>query len=195
MGPPESAPNGELRTVDVATADEHVHAANKEPESDHVTDAPPFWWSSKARHSRSTSTVTTQARPAAIILEDHSEEDHEQTQACWARSVTIGDYTVVTGPSGMGAYVVWPVDVQTLKGGTLSIRKRYSEFDRLRSNLVKAFPHAEAMLPELPRKSVVSRFRPRFLEQRRNGLEHFLNCVLLNPEFASSPVLKDFIFA
>ncbi|EME79775.1 uncharacterized protein MYCFIDRAFT_204936 [Pseudocercospora fijiensis CIRAD86] len=133
--------------------------------------------------------------PAAITLEDHSEEDHEQTQACWARSVTIGDYTVVTGPSGMGAYVVWPVDVQTLKGGTLSIRKRYSEFDRLRSTLVKAFPHAEAMLPELPRKSVVSRFRPSFLEQRRNGLEHFLNCILLNPELASSPVLKDFIFA
>ncbi|CAK4030794.1 PX domain-containing [Lecanosticta acicola] len=70
----------------------------------------------------------------------------------------------------------------------------YSEFDRLRQDLVNAFPHAEAMIPELPRKSVVSRFRPKFLDQRKNGLSHFLNCILLNPEFASSPMVKDFIF-
>lgn len=51
---------------------------------------------------------------------------------------------------------------------------RYSEFDRLRENLVKAFPHAEGSIPQLPRKSVVSRFRQRFLEQRKNGLSHFI---------------------
>jgi hypothetical protein len=51
---------------------------------------------------------------------------------------------------------------------------RYSEFDQLRTNLVRAFPHAEAMIPELPRKSVVSRFRPKFLEARKAGLSHFL---------------------
>ena len=55
---------------------------------------------------------------------------------------------------------------------------RYSEFDRLRENLVKAFPHAEGSIPKLPRKSVVSRFRPRFLEQRKNGLSHFIKYVL-----------------
>jgi hypothetical protein len=54
---------------------------------------------------------------------------------------------------------------------------RYSEFDRLRENLVKAFPHAEGSIPKLPRKSVVSRFRPRFLEQRKNGLSHFIKYV------------------
>lgn len=51
---------------------------------------------------------------------------------------------------------------------------RYSEFDQLRADLVRAFPHAEAMIPQLPRKSVVSRFRPKFLEQRKAGLSHFL---------------------
>ena len=54
---------------------------------------------------------------------------------------------------------------------------RYSEFDRLRENLVKSFPHAEGSIPQLPRKSVVSRFRPRFLEQRKNGLNHFIRYV------------------
>lgn len=56
---------------------------------------------------------------------------------------------------------------------------RYSEFDRLREDLVRAFRHAEAMIPELPRKSVVSRFRPKFLDQRRDGLSHFLKYVSL----------------
>ena len=54
---------------------------------------------------------------------------------------------------------------------------RYSEFDQLRTDLVRAFPHAEAMIPELPRKSVVSRFRPKFLEARKAGLSHFLKYV------------------
>ena len=83
---------------------------------------------------------------------------------------------------------------------------------------MRSFPHSEAMIPQLPRKSVVSRFRPKFLEQRKAGLSHFLkyvalfettydifsartsllinsSCILLNPEFAASPILKDFIFA
>ena len=74
---------------------------------------------------------------------------------------------------------------------------RYSEFDTLRQNLVLAFPHSAASIPELPRKSVIcmskssslvylramgdliallptARFRPKFLEQRKAGLSHFL---------------------
>ncbi|EME38286.1 hypothetical protein DOTSEDRAFT_75748 [Dothistroma septosporum NZE10] len=157
-----------------------------------VTDAPPFW------HTRRISTASyrslNQTRPAAIVLEDHSDDRDLQAQSCWARAVSIDEYVVVSGPTGIGAYVAWHCTVSTLKGGDLSIRKRYSEFDRLREDLVRAFPHAAAMIPELPRKSVVSRFRPKFLDQRRDGLSHFFNCVLLNPEFASSPILKDFIF-
>lgn len=77
----------------------------------------------------------------------------------------------------------------------MEIRKRYSEFDHLRDNLVKAFPHAERMIPKLPRKSTVSRFRPKFLDQRKTGLGHFLNCILLNPEFAATPMVKEFVFS
>ena len=54
---------------------------------------------------------------------------------------------------------------------------RYSEFDKLRTDLIRSCPHAEAMIPELPRKSVVSRFRPEFLEKRKEGLSHFLKYV------------------
>ncbi|EMC94976.1 hypothetical protein BAUCODRAFT_34976 [Baudoinia panamericana UAMH 10762] len=161
----------------------------------HVTDAPPFW----TRHGRSVSSVSYHSingqRPAPITLEDRSFEENEVTQGCWAKSVSIDDFTIVSGATGIGAYVVWHCTVATLKGGDLEMRKRYSEFDRLRTDLVRAFPHAEAMIPQLPRKSTVSRFRPRFLESRKAGLAHFMNCVLLNPEFAASPILKDFIFS
>lgn len=76
------------------------------------------------------------------------------------------------------------------------IRKRYSEFDDLRDALVDAFPQAtEKSLPPLPPKSAIYKFRPKFLERRRLGLAYFLNCVLLNPEYASSPMVKDFVFS
>jgi len=77
----------------------------------------------------------------------------------------------------------------------MRIRKRYSEFDDLRDKLLQTFPLSEAAMPQLPPKSVISKFRPKFLEHRRVGLQFFLNCILLNPEFSSSPVLKDFLFS
>lgn len=77
----------------------------------------------------------------------------------------------------------------------MKIRKRYSEFEDLRARLVRTFPDAVGSMPQFPPKSVIARFRPSFLEKRKEGLSFFLNCILLNPEFAGSPVLKEFIFS
>lgn len=75
------------------------------------------------------------------------------------------------------------------------IRKRYSEFDELRRTLVKTFPNAtKKSLPPLPPKSAIYKFRPQFLEKRRQGLAYFLTCVMLSPEYASSAAVKEFIF-
>jgi len=76
----------------------------------------------------------------------------------------------------------------------MKLIKRYSEFDDLRRRLVKAFPTHEAAMPALPPKSVMSKFRPEFLDKRKAGLSYFLNCVLLHPEFAASAVLQDWLF-
>jgi PX domain len=54
------------------------------------------------------------------------------------------------------------------------MRKRYSEFDDLRNRLLQTFPLSEAAMPLLPPKGVISKFRPKFLEQRRIGLSYFL---------------------
>ncbi|KAF2088348.1 Phox-like protein [Saccharata proteae CBS 121410] len=172
---------------------------------------PPYW----QPHQRNPSTlshasVNDLGRPTPIVLEDHTVEDSEQSRALWAKSVSIDDYVVVSGNvPGVGAYVVWNCTVRTLDGGPMKIRKRYSEFDSLRTKLAQTFPNAAPALPQLPPKSTISRFRPRFLERRKVGLSYFLkyvisfflppsshfSCVLLNPEFAGSPVLKEFLFS
>ena len=67
------------------------------------------------------------------------------------------------------------VDADTLKQGSpMRIRKRYSEFDDLREKLLQTFPRSTAAMPPLPTKSVISKFRPKFLENRRVGLQYFL---------------------
>jgi hypothetical protein len=56
----------------------------------------------------------------------------------------------------------------------MNVRKRYSEFDDFRHKLVKSFPNFQGAVPSLPPKSVISKFRPNFLEKRRAGLQYFL---------------------
>jgi hypothetical protein len=199
------ARDAEAKNLNPSSQDSGVNCAS--PSSGATSTAPaeeeaPVFWSNSGtatRHNRSFSTVSyhplSSERPTPIVLEDRSDEAHDAAQGCWAASVTIDDYTIVSGSGPMGAYVVWHCAVRTLKGGELEFRKRYSEFAQLRTDLVKSFPHAEKMIPPLPRKSVVSRFRPWFLKKRKEGLAHFMNCVVLNSEFATSPVVKEFIFS
>lgn len=63
------------------------------------------------------------------------------------------------------------------QGPYMNIRKRYSEFDDFRHRLIQTFPNFEAAVPVLPPKSVIAKFRPRFLEKRRAGLQYFLKYV------------------
>ncbi|KAL0935165.1 PX domain-containing protein YPT35 [Colletotrichum truncatum] len=158
--------------------------------------SPPYWMN---HHSRSVSNMSAESvLPAgAITMHDNEASDrNDRNRACWAKSVEITDYAIVNGSAtNIGAFVVWNIRVETLQGSYMNIRKRYSEFDDLREKLVKSFPNFEAAVPPLPPKSVISKFRPRFLDKRRAGLQYFLNCIMLNPEFSGSPILKDFLFA
>lgn len=65
----------------------------------------------------------------------------------------------------------------------MNIRKRYSEFDDLRHKLMVTFPNFEAAVPVLPPKSVIAKFRPKFLEKRRSGLQYFLKYDMVFPTF------------
>ncbi|KAI2630355.1 Phox-like protein [Hypomontagnella submonticulosa] len=160
--------------------------------------SPPYWINTHGGHGRTTSTTSVESIPTGgITLRDNENSSlDERGSACWAKSVEITDYVTVNGSTtNIGAFVVYNIRVETLSGSYMNIRKRYSEFDDFRWRLIRTFPNFEAAVPELPPKSIVSKFRPRFLEKRRAGLQYFLNCILLNPEFSGSPVLKEFLFS
>jgi len=173
--------------------DEHEGGKIDSPVTSPVS-SPPYWVQS---HTRSFSNISVESIPAgAITLQDNTDEGDSKNKACWARSVYIEDHVIINGSrTGIGAFVVWNITVETLRGGSMRIRKRYSEFDDLRDKLLQTFPNSKAAMPPLPPKSVISKFRPKFLENRRSGLQYFLNCILLNPEFSGSPVLKEFLFS
>jgi len=89
-----------------------------------------------------------------------------------------------------GGFVVYDISVHLSNGSFIRSLKRYSAFVKLRSNLIRAFPHRRSSLPALPPKSSVAKFRPDFLVRRQKGLEYFLRCVLLNSETGSCPLVK-----
>ncbi|KKA26256.1 hypothetical protein TD95_000049 [Thielaviopsis punctulata] len=140
--------------------------------------------------------VDGDAAPAIMMRDNESDDLDGRGEACWAKSAEITSWTVVEGSVGnIGAFVVWTIRVDTMKGAPMEIRKRYSEFDSFRHRLLQTFPRSGASVPALPPKTVMARFDKKFLEKRRLGLQHFINCILLNPEFSASPIVKEFLFS
>jgi hypothetical protein len=205
--PPDNIETQTISTVFETPRTSLDHDRNNDSNPRHISTSsplspvtsPPYWLNTRNGHQRTISNMSAESvLPAgAITLRDNEASDlDDRNSACWAKSVEIVNYTIVNGSAtNIGAFVVWNIRVETLNGSFMNIRKRYSEFDDFRYRLVQTFPGFEAAVPALPPKSVISKFRPRFLEKRRAGLQYFLNCILLNPEFSGSPVLKEFLFA
>ncbi len=79
----------------------------------------------------------------------------------------------------------------TKQGPTLRVPKRYSEFVRLRNDLIKTFP--KFVIPNLPHKSSLAKFRPSFLERRRKHLSWWLTSILMHCEMGGSGVVRAWI--
>lgn len=77
--------------------------------------------------------------------------------------------------------------------GQFSVLRRYSDFEWLLEQLGTAFPGV--ILPAIPEKQAVGRFSPDFVEQRRRGLERFLNKLSLHPTLVESQYLISFLTA
>ncbi|CEJ85268.1 Putative PX domain-containing protein [[Torrubiella] hemipterigena] len=160
--------------------------------------SPPYWTHANYRQRSASEMSADSVLPAGAItlLDNETDRGNDRNNACWAKKVEITDYLVVNGSAtNIGAFVVWNIRVETLSGGHMNLRKRYSEFDDFHHRLLQSFPGFEATIPSLPPKSMVSKFRPKFLEKRRAGLQYFLHCIMLNPEFSGSPVVKEFLFS
>jgi hypothetical protein len=81
-------------------------------ESSPVT-TPPYWVHS---HTRTVSNISIESiASGAIRLQDNTDGRDDKNEACWAKGVHIDDYVVVNGnKTGIGAFVVWNVRVETL---------------------------------------------------------------------------------
>lgn len=124
----ESARHSANSSSPPSAGDTHLAALAGEMDQSHVNDNAAYtpYWLGSTRNARSTSNASSLGwrNRGQIRLEDHSEENHELSQGCWAKSATIDDYVLVSGVTGTGAYVVWHCIVKTLKGGDLVLRKR-----------------------------------------------------------------------
>ena len=79
--------------------------------------SPPYWVQS---HQRTPSNISVESiAVGAITLEDNTGGEDPKNKACWAKSVYIEDHVVVNGnygrKTGIGAFVVWNITVETLR--------------------------------------------------------------------------------
>jgi hypothetical protein len=80
---------------------------------------PPYWQSHRRGLSYVSIVSSNTNRPAAITLEDNTQEDADDPgglkSPLWARMVSVDSHVVITGNvKGIGDYVVWICKVQTL---------------------------------------------------------------------------------
>ncbi|MCJ1334792.1 PX domain-containing protein ypt35 [Bachmanniomyces sp. S44760] len=186
-----------MESADVSPSSARHDAANVKDQTGEASQSqpmsPPYWQHQYRRDSYVS--VKNDSDSAPITLEDHTEEPSELSVSLWAKTVSIENHVIISGNvPGISDYVTWICKVETLDGGSLFMRKRYSEFATVRQQLLMTYPNSKGAMPPLPPKSFIYKYRPDFLEKRRAGLAYFLNCVLLNPEFSGSPVLREFLF-
>eukprot|EP00742_Colponemidia_sp_Colp-10_P003246 GILJ01003456.1.p1 GENE.GILJ01003456.1~~GILJ01003456.1.p1 ORF type:complete len:548 (-),score=87.56 GILJ01003456.1:187-1830(-) len=104
---------------------------------------------------------------------------------------------IVTDPEQHGTkfslsqHVDYLVRTVTPGGVKWEVRRRYKDFEWLRTTLV-AF-HPGFTVPPLPKKKSVGRFDAAFIAKRQRALQRFLNRLAAVPVLARSPYLQAFL--
>jgi hypothetical protein len=84
-----------------------------------ITSAPPYWRSSSRRNQSQTSLDSS--IHGGITLNDNETGNTDRSESCWARSAVINEHVIVNGNrTGIGAFVVWIVVIETLTVRTVS---------------------------------------------------------------------------
>ncbi|GAA5957160.1 hypothetical protein JCM21900_003115 [Sporobolomyces salmonicolor] len=140
------------------------------------------------------STTTSQrSSKRGVNVEDWSDR---QSQA-FVKELRIPSYHAV-GSEGSG-FVVFDIEIETrpsnaaTQGTLIRIHKRYSAFVRLRADLLSTFPRLRRIVPRLPPKSSLAKYRPSFLERRRQHLAYWLSTILLHPLLGGAPIVREWI--
>lgn len=141
--------------------------------------------------SRPPSVFSRDTDMTSIWLADNSH--NTGTQRGFARDVQIVGWTSVGDKLG-GAYIVYDCAIFTKEGAVVHTHKRYSAFAQLHAQLRTTLPRQlQTLVPPLPPKSPLSKFRATFLDRRRRALQHWLASILLHPDIGGCEMVRKWV--
>ena len=128
----------------------------------------------------------------SIWLADNSGNACNATNA-FAQNVQIVGWTSVADKKG-GAYIVYDCAIHTKEGAVVHVHKRYRAFEQLCSRLRATLPaYQQRLVPPLPPKNPLSKFRATFLDKRRRALQHWLASVMLHPDIGGCEAIRHWV--
>ncbi|KAF9786469.1 Phox-like protein [Thelephora terrestris] len=131
--------------------------------------------------------------PASIFSDDIWLGDNSGASSLFARGVEIRGWTSVGDKLG-GAYIVYECVVRTKEETVIHVHKRYNAFEELFNSLHRTLPRQEhRLIPPLPPKTSLAKYRSSFLEKRRRMLERWLSSVLLHPDLGGSQAVRNWL--
>lgn len=114
----------------------------------------------------------------------------------FARDVRIAGWTLVgdKGSSSGGAYIVFDCAIHLKDGSVVHAHKRYSAFAELDRQLRATLPEPmRVIVPKLPPKNPLAKYRAAFLDKRRRELQHWLASVVLHPDLGGREVVRNWV--
>ncbi|KAF9648865.1 Phox-like protein, partial [Thelephora ganbajun] len=131
--------------------------------------------------------------PPSIFSNDIWLGDNSGASTLFAREVEIRGWTSVGDKLG-GAYIVYECVVRTKEGTVIHAHKRYNAFEELFIALHRALPRQQhRIIPPLPPKASLAKYRSTFLEKRRRMLQHWLSSVLLHPDLGGCQAVRNWL--
>ncbi|KAF9925842.1 hypothetical protein BGZ67_008418 [Mortierella alpina] len=142
--------------------------------------------------------------PGDKILEDEEEEEevtesdkhYIQSGPSWQEKaplfkVRVHDPETRRKMVGMQEYTLFQVTSTFTQGVSVTVERRYSQFEWLYERLLNKF--GALVFPLLPEKQYAGRFSEEFIERRRRALERFLNRLVRHPVLRYSDLLTHFL--
>ncbi|KAF9084565.1 hypothetical protein BGX29_007669 [Mortierella sp. GBA35] len=143
-------------------------------------------------------------QPGDKILEEEEDEDevtesdkhYIQSGPSWQEKaplfkVRVHDPETKRKMVGMQEYTLFQVTSTFTEGVSVTVERRYSQFEWLYEHLVNKF--GAIIFPPLPEKQYSGRFSDEFIEKRRRALERFLNRLVRHPVLRYSDLLTHFL--
>lgn len=136
--------------------------------------------------------------------EEHAHDDADHGAAVKREPICVQCTGHATTDGGNVTYIFDVLQGGVAQSGSLTpvggtkvgeVRRRYSEFDALKQSLTKIFGELAALNDKFPKKHLYGNSSDSTIQERRSGLENWMNYVLRTPTaaIAESAELSEFL--